>query len=173
MELSIKKATPDDIPSLVTLINACFVGEEAPKGWASVYDLIGGIRITPEGLLKDLLNPDITIFKCADTTSGELIASCNARKENHIIWSEMLCVLPTGQGRGVGKLMVQGVEDLARELNCRVHKIEVFSCRKPLIEWYERMGFKENGIISPFPEPEERDWFPKVKLDLIEMEKTL
>ncbi|OXA44091.1 uncharacterized protein LOC110858001 [Folsomia candida] len=180
-ELLIEKATEDDIPILNEFINACYIGNDdngpdtSSPEWTSVSKLIGGRRTTPEFLLKDMQNLDITIFKCTAKSDLQLVASCRAHNtDEDTIYSEMLCVSPTCQGKGVGKLMVAKVEELGRELKCKYHKIQVFSCRKGLIEWYEKLGFKENGKQIPLPGPTERAWFIKSDVTiLIEMQKSL
>ncbi len=171
MSFVIQLASAADIYELDVLINACYIGSS--QGWTSVSNLIGGLRTTPTSLQNDFSNPNLTILKCVETSTGNIVASCHARQQNDVMLSEMLCVSPTKQGQGVGKLIILEVENLAAKLNCKIHKIEVFSCRASLIEWYERMGFKKNGQIAKFPEPSDRDWYPKMELELIEMEKEL
>ena len=40
--MNISKATLEDIPELVRLINSAYRGEDSKKGWTTEADLLGG-----------------------------------------------------------------------------------------------------------------------------------
>jgi GNAT superfamily N-acetyltransferase len=54
-------------------------------------------------------------------------------------------VSPDHQGKGIGKLLLKKVEDLAREKNLTELAIKVVNHRKDLIPWYESLGYRTVG----------------------------
>ena len=61
--MNISKATLQDIPQLVTLINSAYRGEHSKKGWTTEADLLGGLRTDPDSLEKMMNKQDAVILK--------------------------------------------------------------------------------------------------------------
>jgi GNAT superfamily N-acetyltransferase len=74
----------------------------------------------------------------------------------------MFAVDPTLQGGGLGKLVMNEAERVAREdFRCTQMQMTVISIRDDLIAWYERRGYRRSGIYKPFPYGDERFGIPK------------
>lgn len=58
-----------------------------------------------------------------------------------------------GQGKGVGKLLLQHIEQLALKNGCNTLDIEVVHWRTDIIPMYEKWGYVRRGE-APFPAPE-------------------
>lgn len=57
-------------------------------------------------------------------------------------------VSPTHQGKGIGKLLLQKVEELARHKNLTELAIKVVNHRKDLLPWYQSLGFVTVGEMA-------------------------
>ena len=55
--------------------------------------------------------------------------------------------------RGIGKLLVQYAEELAREQGCVSVDINVINVRSDVIPWYQRLGYQVVDT-KPYPRPE-------------------
>jgi GNAT superfamily N-acetyltransferase len=76
-----------------------------------------------------------------------------------------LAVLPSNQGRGIGKLLLDFAESLAP-----VSRIEVVSCRTDILPMYEKRGYRTVAtvpITDIFPESH----LTRLDFEIITMEK--
>lgn len=58
----------------------------------------------------------------------------------------LLAVAPKSQGMGVGKLLVAHGENWAKNINCRLLHLEVFSNNTKAKDFYLKMGFKPEVV---------------------------
>lgn len=64
----------------------------------------------------------------------------------------MLSVDPDRQGRGIGRMLMNAIEDHCRRAGCTSLDIEVVNLREELPPFYEAFGFSHAGTI-PFDKP--------------------
>lgn len=167
----IRKATVQDVEQLNGLINSAYRGDSSRKGWTTEADLLDGTRITPE-LLENLLQKDNTHLYVYE--DGDQILGCvELRKESSKLYLGMLTVNPLGQGKGIGKILLNESEKVAKELKCTSIYMSVISKRDELIDWYKRSGYRETGERKPFQMPDERWGIPKTDLEFIFLEKLI
>ena len=57
-------------------------------------------------------------------------------------------VLPSPQGRGIGRLLLEKVEEAARERNARELALDTAEGAVHLLNWYERCGFRFVQYVS-------------------------
>lgn len=167
--MQISKATPQDIPQLVTLINSAYRGEESKRGWTTEAELLEGKRINAEGLERIINTPDATILKC--TNDGNIIGCVYLKRNDDKMYLGMLTVSPTLQSGGIGKKILKASEEYAAEQNCNAIEMTVISVRHELIAWYQRHGYHDTGKRSPFPDDPLST--KKQPLEFIVMEKSL
>ncbi|MBV6441404.1 MAG: GNAT family N-acetyltransferase [Haliscomenobacteraceae bacterium CHB4] len=148
--MSILPATPHDIPQLLSLINGAFRGDTARQGWTHEADLLHGSRRTDEATLRSLMQiANAVVLKyCND--SGEIEGCVFLNKKERGLYLGMLTVRPDLQGRGIGKKLLEAAEAHAREQGCQFIYMNVFSTRKELIAWYERLGYYRTGETRPY-----------------------
>lgn len=73
----------------------------------------------------------------------------------------MFSVDPTLQGGGVGRLVLEEAERIARtEWAADTLELTVIDLRTELIEWYERRGYERTGTFKEFPYGDERFGIP-------------
>jgi ribosomal protein S18 acetylase RimI-like enzyme len=168
---NITSATLDDAQALSTLVNAAYRGDSSREGWTTEADLIDGTRTDP-GAIRDLIQtPGTTLLKYMD--DDKLQGCVEIRNEHGKLYLGMLTVLPSLQGKGLGKELLKAAEEEAMKQKCKSVFMSVISVRKELIEWYLRMGYTFTGERKPFAFKDPRFGQPKMKLEFIVLEKFL
>lgn len=168
--ITIRRATPDDIPSLNNLVNSGYRGEGSKQGWTTEADLLEGIRTTEESLLQMMKKPEATIILAEE--SGNLTGCVYLEKQDDALYLGMLTVKPNLQGKGLGAQLMEVAEQKAIEEGCTKMKITVITVRDELIAFYKRKGYVDTGRRHPFVLGEHFGT-PKQSLEFMEMEKTL
>ncbi len=74
----------------------------------------------------------------------------------------MFSVHPPLQGAGIGRLVIEEVERIARrEWGSERIEMTVIDIREELIAWYERRGYVRTGRTKAFPYGDERFGLPQ------------
>jgi ribosomal protein S18 acetylase RimI-like enzyme len=60
----------------------------------------------------------------------------------------MLSVLPTAQGRGLGRALIEAAEEFARQRGCTTMDLEVASPRTELPPLYRKFGYEVTGQVE-------------------------
>jgi ribosomal protein S18 acetylase RimI-like enzyme len=159
--LVFRLARPEDVPQLVSLIEAAYRGQRSRKGWTTEADLVGGQRMDPAGVHAVITNENSCILLAF--SGGELVGCCQLeRHANDGAYFRMFAVWPERQGYGLGRCIVTEAERIARDdwtaTEMRMHVIEQ---RTDLIAWYERIGYRRTGATAPFPYGDARAGVPK------------
>ena len=150
----IKQADGLDAPKIVALLNTAYRGEESKKGWTSEADLLlGEVRTDVESVNRILADAASVILKCV-TETEEIIGCVHLKKIQDHLYLGMLSVMPTLQGKGIGKMFLSRAEEYAVEVGCTAIQIQVISVRTELNDWYTRHGFVPTGERFPFAEDE-------------------
>ena len=79
---------------------------------------------------------------------GQTIATVMAGYEGHRGWLNYLCVDPKFQRRGFARAIVEEAERLLREAGCPKINLQVRTANKDVIEFYLRMGYLIDGVVS-------------------------
>lgn len=108
-------------------------------------------------LVKAYNNPQQDIARKL-TTQGELflvavdhdliIGSVMAGYDGHRGWLNYLAVDPDSRGMGVGRQLVAAAEDGLRRLGCPKINIQVRTSNSTAKEFYLRLGFRQDEVIS-------------------------
>jgi GNAT superfamily N-acetyltransferase len=139
-ELSVRPATPDDVPALTELINRAFDVERSFKD---------GDRITAEEV-ADLLARGR--FLVLSPPGRPLVASIYVEVRGERGYFGLLSVEPGRQGAGIGKRLVAVAEAACREAGCTAMDIKVVNLRTELPPIYRKLGYVETGTL-PFEDP--------------------
>jgi ribosomal protein S18 acetylase RimI-like enzyme len=168
----ISRATADDIPAILSLLNKSFRGEESQKGWTSEAHLIAGPDRTDETTVREVYHkPGSVFFKYVDE-QDKLIGCVNLQQEGEDIYLGMLGVDPYLQGAGIGKKLMQVSEQYAKEQGARRIHMTVISVREELIAWYNRQGYEDKGVRKPFSE-DGKSGKHLQKMEFIVLEKSI
>jgi ribosomal protein S18 acetylase RimI-like enzyme len=167
----ITKATLQDIPSLLTLINSAYRGETSKKGWTTEAHLLEGKRTTEEELTAIILDPKNTFLKF--TENDKIIGSVLLVEKGHQLYVGMLTVSPELQNAGIGKKMLAEAETHAKTFGLSTLSMTVVSVRSELIAWYKRHGYVETGEREPFPSSDIHINISDKPLEFIFLEKKI
>ena len=149
--LTVRTATPADLPRMHPVIERAYRGDSARQGWTHEADLLSGERIDTATLSAMFAGPGhiFLIAERADAAVG--CVSLTARGDG-LAYLGLLCVDPAAQAGGVGKAIIAAAEKAAREqLDADRIEMTVIDSRVELISYYERRGFVRTGERRPFP----------------------
>jgi GNAT superfamily N-acetyltransferase len=168
-----RAATQSDIEMIHRLVNSAYRGESSKKGWTTEADILDGQRTDPKKL-QEMMEEQYARIELMLDDSGVLMGTVFLRKDGESCYLGMLTVNPDGQGKGIGKLLMDHSEVLAKSWGCSQMRMTVIHLRSELIAYYERRGYVLTGAFEPFPEDDPRFGIPKVKgMRLVEMVKKI
>lgn len=150
-DVTIRIAASDDLPALHPVIERAYRGETARSGWTHEADLIDGARTDIPTLAAIIDDPAQCLLVALrnGTTIGCVQVS---DKGKGLAYLGLLCIDPTLQAGGYGKLLVTAAERLARDtFGATAMEMTVIDVRRKLIEFYERRGYRVSGEKRDFP----------------------
>lgn len=165
-----RDATEVDIPALIDLVTSAYRGDASRIGWTTEADILDGQRIDAAMLRDDLQRAQSVILlaeEAQDDAPSRLIACAQVAVERgedgrDAAYFGMFSVRPELQGGGIGRMVLDEAERLARErFACTRMRMTVIDCRDELIAYYERRGYRRTGIKKPFPYGDARYGLPK------------
>jgi ribosomal protein S18 acetylase RimI-like enzyme len=158
--LTFRNAHATDVDGVVNLVESAYRGDASRRGWTTEADFLDGQRTDRSGVAEIIGKPDSRVLLGERAT--QLLACCHLEKQGDACYFGMFSVDPTLQGGGVGKLMMNEAERIARdEWQCKKMEMTVISIRNELVAWYERRGYRRTGIYKAFPYGDERFGIPK------------
>ncbi len=160
----------NDVPQIIDLVQSAYRGESSRQGWTTEADLLDGGR-TFVAEVSNIINTadnKIVLMQASDT----LLASLHIKKlTQHRAYLGMFAVSPDRQNQGLGKRLLQHVENLVvRDWRCQQMEMTVIHQRQELISWYIRRGYRVSGEQRAFPYGDERYGIPKrddLRLDVL------
>lgn len=94
---------------------------------------------------KVKIQPEMFLVGCSD---GQIIATVMAGYDGHRGWINYLAVHPQHQHSGIGRRMMDEVESRLRAAGCPKINLQVRSENASVIEFYKRIGFKTDDVVS-------------------------
>lgn len=148
--INVRPVRPDDKKynaDVFKMINKAFRSSDS---WTTDGAIVGVDRVGQDELNQMVENSgkeDVLMYAMDDET----IAGCVLIKQNGLL--SMLAVCPSYQSQGVGgQLIRESIEYMKSVLCMPLAQVYVFQCRPELLTWYQRIGFKNEGEIIPFPD---------------------
>ena len=141
MWLTIRRAAPEDEPSVVALWRACDLV-------ASYNDPRADFRFARAGACSDVLVG-------ADDT-GRICGSVMVGHDGHRGWLYHVASAPDSRGSGIGRQMVQAAEDWLRQRGVVKAQLLVRETNTKVVSFYERLGYEvaPRVIMGKWLEPE-------------------
>ena len=101
--ISISRATVQDVKAITALLNSAYRGEDSKKGWTTEADLIAGeVRTSSKSIQKIIEQPNSVMLKFTDSTKN-IVGCVNLQQHDATIYLGMLSVSPILQNAGIGK----------------------------------------------------------------------
>jgi ribosomal protein S18 acetylase RimI-like enzyme len=121
-----------DEEQIVALWEACGL----LRPWNDPYeDIARKRRVQPELFLVALEN-------------GDVVGTAMAGYDGHRGWLYYLAVSPAWQGRGVGRALVQAVEEGLRAMGCPKLNLQVRAENEAVAAFYARLGYQLDRVSS-------------------------
>ena len=79
---------------------------------------------------------------------NQIVATCMVGYEGHRGWINYLAVSPGRRRRGIAARLITEAERLLRQADCPKINLQIRSTNLPVIEFYERLGFKIDHDVS-------------------------
>ena len=80
--------------------------------------------------------------------NDRVIGSIMVGYEGHRGWINYLAVFPEFQRQGYGRELVQKAIDELKRIGCLKVNLQVRRTNTPVIDFYKRLGFKEDEVVS-------------------------
>jgi ribosomal protein S18 acetylase RimI-like enzyme len=132
MKMEIRPFQPSDGEAVVQLWKDC----NLVVPWNHPHrDIRRKLAVQPELFLVGVL-------------AGEIVASVMAGYDGHRGWLNYLAVAQHFRRQGLGRKMVAEAEARLREMGCPKINIQIRTGNTQVIEFYQRVGFKPDDVVS-------------------------
>lgn len=164
--LRFRPATHADTDALVALVESAYRGDSSRAGWTTEADYLDGRRTGADDIAECIDRPQSVLLIAerpgAEGGVPELLACAHVAVEDGAGYFGMFSVRPNLQGSGIGKIVINEAERIAREdWKLPAMRMTVIDIRSELIAFYERRGYRRTGQIKPFPYGDTRFGLPK------------
>lgn len=139
-----RQAGPEDVPSLVRLINTAFRVEDF---------FVLGDRTTDQDIRARLEAPGAAFLVIDSPVAGELAAAVFVETHGKRGHFALLAVDPARQKQGLGRALVDAVEAHCRSAGCEALDLDIVNLREELPAFYSGLGYVATGT-SAFPDPQ-------------------
>jgi len=155
-----RTAVPADASVIAGIVESAYRGDASRAGWTTEADFLHGRR-TDTAEIDALLAGEHGRFVLFER-EGVVLASCYIERQGPVCYFGMFSVHPPAQGSGIGRLVIEEVERIARnEWESERVEMTVIDIRAELIAWYERRGYARTGKTKAFPYGDERFGIPQ------------
>ena len=130
--MNIRPYHPNDEAALLALWLACDLvkPQNDPR-----KDIVRKLRINPEWFLVGEIG-------------GRIVAAVMAGYEGHRGWINYLAVDPAHRRAGLGRAMMAEAEKLLRAAGCPKINLQVRTANRGVIDFYQRIGFAVDDVVS-------------------------
>lgn len=150
-EIEVRKAVSGDLTELHKVVERAYRGDSAKQGWTHEADLLFDTR-TDMATLEALVASDDDCLLVAALDGIIIGCVCLSRRDGRGCYLGLLCIEPTLQAGGYGKMILSAAEDFARgEFGADHIVMTVIDKRTELIAYYQRRGYALTGETCDFP----------------------
>ena len=150
--MTIRKATPGDIPSLLRLLSQ--VLDVHHKGRPDLFKG-GAVKYTAEELRTLLADPMRPVF-VSENEDGYITGYCFGIFQQHLdnniltdiktLYIDDLCVDETCRGQHIGTALYNYMKDFAKAEGCYNVTLNVWALNEGAIDFYKALGMKTQKI---------------------------
>lgn len=170
--ITIRAATPDDVPALVEMVNAAyrkseghvFPGTTRVQRTDAMARLDGTLVAIVDGALAGCVRYEIGGHDCS--------VPDQAVDDARLAHFGLLSTDVAQQGRGIASALVEHVERVAREAGCAMMRIEVVK-EGGRVPYYERRGYRVTAQTDGQVWNGGQDWGAAGTWHMVDMEKPL
>jgi len=145
--IEIIKATALDLPLIRHLAEQTFHFTYLPLQPKEKVDYLFDLMYSPASLADQMKNGQQFVV-AKDEGGYPGFASYEINCKNLLTTKiHKLYVLPTAQGRGVGKKLIDSIAEIARKNKNKILSLNVYR-QNPALDFYEKIGFRKSGEID-------------------------
>lgn len=133
---TVARASEEDIPAVVALINHAFEYQDEAKGEK---------RIDEAALRKKLATSEFYVWK---DDAGNLVATTYVVLEADKAHFGLLAVADELRGKRLASSIITAIEEYARANNKSILELDYMSLSPWLGKYYERYGFVKTGFVE-------------------------
>ncbi|AJP71574.1 GNAT family N-acetyltransferase [Sphingomonas hengshuiensis] len=153
MPLTLRPATPADLPALHPVIERAYRGDSARQGWTHEADLLDDTRTDAGALVAILADPAERLLIAVEDNAILGCVQVSDRGGGRA-YLGLLCIEPMRQAGGLGRQLIAAAEETARTaFGATMIEMTVIDRRVELIAYYERRGYVRTGETRDFPVP--------------------
>ena len=141
----IRRAVPNDAAAVAALLYKAFVE------YKSSYTEKGFEATTPE--LDEIERRVTKKAVWVVTDSNTIVGTVSVFPQNDQLYVRSLAVSPDARGKGVGKMLMDHVHEMAFANGCSLIKLTTTPFLLPAIKLYEQFGFEAQGNDDLFGTP--------------------
>lgn len=156
--VTLREAIESDIPEMVEVVNAAFDVESF---------FVDRPRTHAAQLTESLHSGHFLLAHRDAQLMASVYYELRGEQRGYI---GMLAVRPGHQRSGLGRAVMQAVEQIIRGSGCRIAEISVVNLRTSLPPLYRKLGYVETGVGEPHEDLQKKLTMP---VHLIKMEKRL
>ena len=127
--LTLRRATADDIPAMVEVVNAAFQAEP--------------FRTRPRTSLEGLTGAMTRNVFIVAEVDGRISGVVLTRVQGRTGYSGMLAVDPAQQRTGIGRALLAAAEEFCRASGCSEATLSTGDFNLGLVSYYGRWGYRE------------------------------
>jgi ribosomal protein S18 acetylase RimI-like enzyme len=94
---------------------------------------------------KLAVQPELFLVAEAD---GAVVATVMAGYEGHRGWVNYLAVAPEHRGQGLGRALMQRVEESLKERGCPKLNVQVRAANAEALRFYRRLGYAQDEAVA-------------------------
>lgn len=152
--VTIRNACIDDVAAIHAMTQAAYVEYRTLLPHSSVW------HETPEVIAAEMKLGPILL----SVVDGSLVGSvrCHVKHEEgqgDFMYIHRLAVLPGYRRQGVGCILVQAVEDLAKSLNLHCVRLEMRAAQPENCHFYLKRGYELGSISAYLPDGNPRSYW--------------
>jgi ribosomal protein S18 acetylase RimI-like enzyme len=87
------------------------------------------------------------LFLVAVEGENRIVATAMGGYEGHRGWVNYVAVAPELRGRGLGRAIMDDLEDRFRRLGCAKINLQVRTSNTGVMEFYQRLGFRTDDVV--------------------------
>jgi ribosomal protein S18 acetylase RimI-like enzyme len=130
--MKIRSYLPEDEQQVIALWHKC----ELVRPWNNPQsDIRRKLKVNPELFLVGVINERI-------------VATAMAGYEGHRAWVNYLAVDPACQRRGLGRQIMQEVEEKLLALGCPKINLQVRKGNLTALKFYQRIGYMDDEVVG-------------------------
>ena len=126
MRLTVRRAVPEDEPSVVTLWRACNLV-------ATYNDPAADFRFARAGASSDVL--------VGEDQTGRISGSVMVGHDGHRGWLYYVASAPEARGSGIGRQMIEAAEEWLRQRGVVKVQLLIRETNTQVVSFYEYLGF--------------------------------